>query len=143
MTTQSEQVSGNRSPDVSLKIALIEDNVDCREMLQSLLQLEGYDVEVAADGREGLDLILKTAPRVAFVDIGLPELDGYEVARKIRQSLTSDQVYLVALTGYGRERDRKAILEAGFDKHLVKPFAFEDLIRFLKEFVSRTPQAHP
>ena len=104
-----------------LKILLIEDNADAREMLETLLQLEGYDVGVAEDGRAGLDAILTQRPEVALIDIGLPGLDGYEVARRAREELPPQELYLLALTGYGQSRDQRRALEAGFDAHLSKP----------------------
>jgi CheY-like chemotaxis protein len=101
-------------------ILVVEDNADAREMLRIALELDGHHVEVAEDGIKGVETALRIHPDVALVDIGLPGLDGYEVARRIRQSLGED-VRLVALTGYGQAEDRRRTREAGFDVHLVKP----------------------
>ncbi|HEV8615929.1 MAG TPA: ATP-binding protein [Methylomirabilota bacterium] len=101
-------------------ILVVEDNADAREMLRIALELDGHRVEVAEDGVKGVETALRIHPDVALVDIGLPGLDGYEVARRIRQSLGED-VRLVALTGYGQAEDRRRTREAGFDVHLVKP----------------------
>jgi two-component system CheB/CheR fusion protein len=100
-------------------------------MLQAILKLDGFQVEVAVDGQQGLDAIFKQRPDVALIDIGLPRLDGYEVARRVRKHPNQSNVYLVALTGYGQAKDREAVFEAGFDEHLVKPVNPEDLARVL------------
>jgi signal transduction histidine kinase len=113
------------------RVAVVEDNVDTRDALQMVLRMEGYDVETAADGRAGLDLIVRAQPGVAFIDIGLPGLDGYEVARRVRSARGGTKLHLVALTGYGQPYDRARALEAGFDEHLVKPVDIEVLLRVL------------
>ena len=77
-----------------------------------------------------MDLILQHRPEAALVDIGLPGVDGYELARRVRNAL-GDRIRLIALTGYGRDEDRRAVLSAGFDEHLVKPLAPDDLLRVL------------
>jgi two-component system, sensor histidine kinase len=101
---------------------VIEDHDDARESLTSLLEAMGHRVEVAIDGADGLDKALAMFPDVALVDVGLPRLDGYEVARRIRNAVTGHRrPYLVALTGYGLAEDRARAFEAGFDAHLVKP----------------------
>ena len=110
---------------------LVEDNADAREMLRTLLELDGYQVQVAENGKVGLEMLLQSRPDVALVDIGLPEVDGYEVARRVRKSLDNGDVYLVALTGYGQHKDRAAVFAAGFDEHLVKPVDLRALARIL------------
>ena len=107
-------------PPANVKVVLVEDNVDSRDMLTSLLELEGIDVGVAHDGLQGVELILTQRPQVAIVDVGLPGLDGYEVARRVRREL-GQQIRLVALTGYGRTEDLQRSADAGFDLHLTKP----------------------
>ena len=97
-----------------------------------MLQIDGYQVDVASDGAQGLKLILDLTPDVALVDIGLPELDGYQVAQAVRSSREHAKVHLVALTGYGREKDREAVVKAGFDDHLVKPAKPSELERVLR-----------
>lgn len=111
----------------SLRVVLVEDSQDAREMLAALLKYDGYQVQTAANGREGLELILESNPDVALLDIGLPDLDGYGIARRVRNHFSRQEVYLIALTGYGREEDHEAILEAGFDEHLIKPVNMEEL----------------
>lgn len=103
-----------------LRILLIEDNADSREVLQLLLQLEGHAVTTAADGVAGLEQAFAHPPQVALVDIGLPGLDGYAVARELRQRF-GEGICLLALTGYGQPDDRARTREAGFNRHLVKP----------------------
>ena len=110
-----------------LRIVLVEDSEDARDMLASLLELDGYTVTSAANGMEGLEAILKHRPEVAIVDIGLPDLNGYELAQCLRQQATKDDVYLIALTGYGQEEDHERVMEAGFDEHLVKPVNMSEL----------------
>jgi CheY-like chemotaxis protein len=101
-------------------ILVVEDNRDIRDSLKSLLELLGHHVEVAGDGVEGVKRALELRPRVALIDIGLPRLDGYQVAKKLRAALGRD-IMLVAYTAYGGPEDRLSALEAGFDLHLVKP----------------------
>jgi CheY-like chemotaxis protein len=112
------------------QILLVEDDDHVREALRRILTLDGHRVEVARDGPEAVELALATAPEVAFIDIGLPGIDGYEVGRRIRAGLGS-RVLLVALTAHHLEEDRRRSSEAGFDAHLVKPASYEDLTRIL------------
>jgi signal transduction histidine kinase/ActR/RegA family two-component response regulator len=102
------------------RILVIEDNDDAREMLRETLAHSGHQVEGARDGASGLELAARTSPEVALIDIGLPDMDGYEVARRLRAS-ANGAMLLVALTGYGQVEDRRRALEAGFDVHLTKP----------------------
>jgi CheY-like chemotaxis protein len=111
-------------------VLLIEDNSDAREALRVLLELDGYDVAAAGDGPEGLDIARGKTPTVALIDIGLPGIDGYEVARRFRQ-LPGPRPFLVALTGYSDPEDRRRAEEAGFDAHVVKPVDPDELTRLL------------
>jgi PAS domain S-box-containing protein len=104
-----------------LRILLVEDNADAREMLSAALRLQGHEVHVASDGPEGVSAALALQPDAALVDIGLPGFDGYEVARRIRAGRPTRATRLVALTGYGQPEDRRRTRDAGFDDHLVKP----------------------
>lgn len=106
----------------SRRIVVIEDNDDARELVCLLLKRDGHHVEWASDGRSGLDLLLKTRPDVALVDIGLPELDGYEVAQHLREE-GGDAVRMVAVTGYGQPEDAERARKAGFNAHLTKPIS--------------------
>ena len=111
-------------------VLLIEDNVDARDALRVLLELDGYDVEAAGDGPQGIEIARAKTPAVALIDIGLPGMDGYEVARRLR-TLAGPRCYLVALTGYSDPEDRRRAEEAGFDAHVVKPVDPDELIRLL------------
>ena len=102
------------------RILVVEDNDDAREMLREALALSGHEVSVARDGKSALALAARDVPEVALVDIGLPDMDGYELARRLRSS-AGGSILLVALTGYGQSEDRRRALDAGFDLHLTKP----------------------
>ncbi|MES2561944.1 MAG: ATP-binding protein [Pseudomonadota bacterium] len=117
------------------RILVIEDNPDIRESLGMLLNMWGHSVEYAATGTDGVLRADELRPDVALIDIGLPGLNGYEVARRIRSHRSSwaSDVKLVALTGYGRDSDRDEALEAGFDLHLVKPIDPDLLERTLQQ----------
>ncbi len=108
----------------ALRILVVEDNLDGRESLRDLLEIWGHEVVLAEDGAEGVEKAHESQPDVALVDIGLPGLDGNEVARRIRAELgaaPADRVELIAMTGYGQPEDRRRALQAGFDSYLVKP----------------------
>jgi PAS domain S-box-containing protein len=105
---------------VSQRVLVIEDNSDGRDMLVTVLRLAGHEVQAAGTGAEGVQLALQHSPAVVLLDIGLPDLNGYEVGRELRQRL-GPSVRLVALTGYGQPQDRARTEEAGFDAHVVKP----------------------
>jgi signal transduction histidine kinase len=104
-----------------LSIVLVEDNQDIRESMQELLTELGHSVHAADDGESGAELILRLSPNVAIVDLGLPILDGYKVAERVRAQVGPNSIRLIAMTGYGQEADRIRAREAGFDAHLVKP----------------------
>src|SRR4029078_1317653 len=106
---------------VSRRVLIVEDQDDAREMLHLLLETKGHIVLDEADGLTAIATITREHPDVALIDIGLPVMSGYQVARQIRQDPVLDDVLLVALTGYGRDTDVKAAKEAGFDAHLTKP----------------------
>jgi CheY-like chemotaxis protein len=101
-------------------ILIIEDNADARDALRVLLELEGHAVEAAGEGLQALDLARAKDPDIALVDIGLPGIDGYEIARRVR-ARDARRPVLIALTGYGQPEDRQRAAEAGFDDVLVKP----------------------
>jgi len=113
------------------RVLIVEDNDDAREMLKLLLEHEGHEVYAAADGTEAVRAASRLHPDLALIDLGLPILDGYEVARFIRRQDHQPQ-RLVALTGYGQVEDRQRALEAGFDEHLVKPIDPDRLAELLQ-----------
>jgi signal transduction histidine kinase len=123
---EASVTAGPRAPTqvavVPRRVLVVEDNRDGREMLRCLLQLWGHQVEVAADGLQGVQKALAWHPEVALVDIGLPGLDGYGVAREIRGTL-GGTIHLAAMTGYGPPHDLQRAQEAGFDTLFVKPVA--------------------
>lgn len=124
-TPRSSGVRGTR-------VLIIEDNPDGRESLRLLLSLLGFEVDVAADGREGLRKALDGHPEVAIIDLGLPGLDGFEVARRVRAAL-GRRVVLLAYSAYARDDAPCRVREAGFDAHLVKPATLEEFMPWLRK----------
>jgi CheY-like chemotaxis protein len=124
------------------RIVVIEDDDDSRDALVIALQVGGHEVRAAHLGREGVELVLRDPPDVVLIDIGLPDLDGYEAARLLRRKL-GRRTQLVALTGHGKVEDRLRSAKAGFDAHLVKPVAADDVLRLLAAARYRAPRAHP
>ena len=112
-------------------VLLIEDNEDGREMMATMLAAHGFPVDQAADGLLGVAAAKEKLPAAALVDIGLPGIDGYEVARRLRQDPATRGIRLIALTGYGLAEDQRRVLEAGFDQHLVKPVSMDQLLEAL------------
>jgi CheY-like chemotaxis protein len=128
-----KQAPGARRP---VRVLVVEDSRDGREMLRLLLEMVGYEVEVARDGVEGVELALRDHPRAAVIDISLPRLDGYQVARRLRATLGPD-IFLITHTSHGRPEDRQRALEAGFDVHLVKPADPGELLACLETATGR------
>jgi PAS domain S-box-containing protein len=118
-------------PARCLPILVVDDNRDTAETLALVLRLEGHDVRVAHDGQTALNVARSHRPAVAFLDLGMPGMDGYELCRRMRAEPTLAPMFLVALTGYGQEEDRRRSREAGFDRHLVKPVEPHSLQRVL------------
>jgi two-component system, sensor histidine kinase len=116
-----------------LRVVLIDDEADIRETVRALLELWGHRVEVAPSGYQGVDLLLRVQPDVALVDIGLPDIDGYGVAERVCAALGERRPRLVAMSGYGQEKDRARAREAGFDAHITKPATADVLRRVLSE----------
>jgi two-component system CheB/CheR fusion protein len=127
--------SAPRVPPRPCRILVIEDNVDGAESLRAVLEMDGHEVEVAFDGPRGLEKGRAFLPEVVMCDIGLPGMDGYGVARAIRGDATLRGAYLIALTGYAGPDDQRRALDAGFDAHLSKPPAIEQL----QEAIARVP----
>ena len=118
------------------KIVIVEDNADSRELLCESLEHAGFDCHTAASGLEALALIDKVKPDIAILDVGLPGLDGFEIARRLRANPAHAKICLIALTGYGQASDRITSREAGFDEHLVKPARPETLLSLIGEMRS-------
>ena len=125
------QARNGDAPAVPRRILLADDNVDALESLATVLRLHGHEVFSAPNGALALETAARHLPEVALLDIGMPLLDGYEVARRIRAEEWGKGVILVALTGWGQESDRRRSQEAGFDTHLVKPLDLDQLTALL------------
>jgi CheY-like chemotaxis protein len=118
-------------PGGALRVLIVEDNQDAAEMLRDLLSLEGHEVTLAFTGAEGVRTAREHHPDVVLCDLGLPGMDGFEVAAALRMAPGGARQRLVALTGYGRDEDRRRTREAGFQHHLVKPIEPDDLRHLL------------
>lgn len=114
------------------RILVVDDNLDSAESLALLLGLQGHEVRTAMDGPGAIAAALSFRPEIVFLDIGLPGMDGYEVARKMRAETDLEGTVLIAVTGYGREEDVRRSMESGFDRHLVKPMDFSELDALLR-----------
>lgn len=136
-TTGVEAAPFSTSPRPTRKqgprILVVDDNVDSARGLESLLTLLGYDVRTSFDGWSALEVALNHRPAVVLLDIGLPGMDGYEVATKLRSDPRLRETVLIAVTGYGQEEDRRRSREAGFDHHLIKPVDFDTLLALLEQ----------
>lgn len=114
-----------------MHILIVDDNADLVELLRMLLEAQGYAVDTASDGAQAVQMVATVRPDVLLVDIGLPDVDGYEVARRVRTTTKSPWPFLVAMTGYGQPEDRRRAMEAGFDEHMVKPVTKDQLGKLL------------
>jgi signal transduction histidine kinase len=127
-----EPVRGSEIQSVGRRrILLMDDNLDALQSLAALLRLNGHEVYSAGSGEQALEAVERHHPEIALLDIGMPQPDGYEVARRIRTHSWGRQIVLVAMTGWGRDSDRRRSDEAGFDGHLVKPVALEKVNELL------------
>ena len=135
-TTPAKAAEHAEAASPSRHVLIVEDNQDGRESLVTLLGLLGHRVDAAEDGRRGVEAALSLRPDVALIDIHMPGLDGYEVARQIRDSL-GDAILLIAMTGSGQPEDRQKAAEAGFDAHLLKPVELARLQKLLADHVRR------
>jgi two-component system CheB/CheR fusion protein len=120
-----------------LGVLVVEDNQDAADGLAMILRLWGHEVQVAFDGVGALEMAERHEPDVIISDLGLPGMDGYELARQLRQRPAFGKAVLVALSGYGREEDKRRALEAGFDHHVVKPPDLDALARLLGRVAAR------
>jgi PAS domain S-box-containing protein len=118
------------------RVLIVDDNADAAQALELLLSNAGYDVRTAADADQAFAIVASFAPHLAILDIGLPKMNGYELAQRLRADDRLPGLRLVALTGYGRERDRERALAAAFDEHLVKPVAPDRLLTVVGELVT-------
>jgi PAS domain S-box-containing protein len=109
------------------RVLVVDDNADAADSIAMILRLSGYDVQVAYSGQSALETAIEYQPSIILLDVGLPEMDGYEIARRLRQRPQLSDAWLIALTGYGQDSDRQQSQEAGFDYHLVKPVNTQEL----------------
>ncbi len=105
----------------NLRIVVVDDNQDSANSLGMLLRIMGSEVQIAHDGEEAVKVAEEFQPDVVFLDIGLPKMNGYEAARRIREQANGKKTVLIALTGWGQHEDKRQAREAGFDLHMVKP----------------------
>ena len=134
-TGAQPQPSAPSRPARTRRVLIIEDNHDAAVSLREALELDGHEVQVAHDGREGVALALAFLPEVVLCDIGLPQMDGYQVARALRAEGHCQDALLVALSGYALPEDQQRAVDAGFDRHLAKPPSLE----MLKEILAHAP----
>jgi DNA-binding response OmpR family regulator len=118
------------------RILVVDDNADAADSLAMLLQVHGDEVRIAYDGLEALEAEGEFRPEVVLLDIGMPKLSGYDVARRIRAARGAE-VLIVAITGWGQEDDRRRAREAGFDHHFTKPVDFEMLLQLIERDAPR------
>jgi signal transduction histidine kinase len=124
VSSEPRQAEGGSLGDgsrMSRRVLVVDDNVDAAESMALLLRVQGHEVRTAYEGRSALDAAAAFRPQVVLLDLGLPQMDGYEVARRLREQLPTNGMALVAVTGYGQDEDRRQTAAAGFDAHLVKP----------------------
>ncbi len=124
--------------DARGRVLVVDDNSDAAESLAMMLQLEGHDVRLAFSGAEGLQVAGEFLPRIAFLDIGMPGMNGYELARHLRADASLDGLRLIAVSGWGGEADKRKAMEAGFDLHLTKPVSVAAVQAALDESVAGT-----
>jgi CheY-like chemotaxis protein len=130
---QKSPAAGSDPGSSDRRILIVDDNRDAATSLGMLLELSGYKIETAYDGLGAIDAAARYQPHIVLLDIGLPGLDGYEVARRMRSEPWGKQVTLVAVTGWGQAEDRERSKNAGFDAHLLKPVDHDALVKLLAE----------
>lgn len=141
----AERQSEGPSPAAveSRRVLVVDDNADAAEALAMLLRLKGHDVECCHDGPSALDSVKRQRPEFVFLDLGMPGMDGLEVARRLREEPGTSPPVIVAVTGWGQEADRRRTAEAGFDHHLVKPVSAADVHRLLAHEAEASRPAEP
>lgn len=133
LTTASVQTAEPQPISEPLRVLIVDDNKDAAEMLTTLLQLSGHDVHAVHDGAAAVQAAASLTPDVILLDIGLPKLNGYEAAKRIRAQQGDRKMVIVALTGWGQDADRRRSADSGFDAHWVKPVDDQKLDRFLAD----------
>ncbi|TFZ03088.1 response regulator [Ramlibacter henchirensis] len=120
------------SQEAARRVLVVEDQEDCLAMMVELISTQGCEVRVARDGQTALCVAQEFLPHVILLDLGLPVIHGYEVAKALRRDPRTQHAVIVAVTGYGMESDRVRSAQAGIDRHLIKPVAFEELAGLLR-----------
>ncbi|MGQ2965851.1 ATP-binding response regulator, partial [Methylophilus sp.] len=139
----AEKTSAENTPELleaqaqKLTVLVVDDNVDAATTLATFIELYGHELLVEHDSLKALQLIETALPTVCVLDIGLPKMDGYELAQRIKANPAMRAATLIAVTGYGRAEDKKAAFAAGFDHHLVKPVDFEVLIKLINDVAEK------
>ena len=133
-----QRLDAHHAASAGIRVLVVDDNEDAADLLGEALRLKGHDVRVASDGPAALRLCADSYPQVALVDIGLPLMDGYELADRLRNMPGGADLRLVAVTGYGQEVDRQRSRAAGFDRHLVKPVHLETLEKMIRDLYEPT-----
>ena len=131
LETAAEEPKASESACESRRVLVVDDNLDAAETLAMMLEILGQTTSQAHDGNAALKVAAEFKPEVVFMDIGLPGLSGHEAAVRMRKDLGMTDVYIVALSGYGTEEDRRKSMHAGFDNHLVKPLDPSQLPKIL------------
>lgn len=116
------------------RVLLIDDNADALYLMQILLSTLGYTTETAGSGKDGIALARTFVPDVVFLDLGMPDMLGYDVARALRKIPQLEHAFILALTGWNDQATRAAVIEAGFDRHLVKPARHEQIAEILEQY---------
>jgi signal transduction histidine kinase/ActR/RegA family two-component response regulator len=146
-TLQSEQVahssmsvdSSSRQTRGSLRVLIVDDNVDAAQSLGMLLEASGHEIHLAHGGLDAIEAVRAHRPQVVLLDIGLPQIDGYEAAKRLRALYPREAITVVAMTGYGQAADRERSRAAGFDHHLVKPADYAEVERILAQAQGADP----
>jgi PAS domain S-box-containing protein len=128
-----------RDPGPALRLLLVDDSVDAATLLAMVLEADGYDVRVAHEGKQALEVAAQFEPEIVLLDLGLPGMDGFQLAREMRKLVHTANALLVAVTGYGQAADRLRSQEAGFDHHLVKPVSADEIQRVIASRFPNTP----
>jgi DNA-binding response OmpR family regulator len=117
------------------RVLVVDDHAPSAEMLAEILALEGYEVRMAHSAGQAMDMALQFVPRVAILDIGLPDQDGFEVARSMKAHADLQTVRLIGVSGYGQSQYPRRAREAGFERYLVKPVDLDELLALVRELV--------
>lgn len=126
-------VAVSRAAQAAKRLLLVDDSVDAATLLSMVLEAEGYDVRVAHEAKQALEVAAQFNPEIVLLDLGLPGMDGFQLAREMRKQASTAGALLIAVTGYGQAADRQRSLEAGFDHHLVKPVSIDEIQRVIAE----------